>query len=271
MHRPAELVHIAFDTSKDVLVAGVLRPGEETLTIDRFFNDEPSIRRFVKGFPSPAAIRTCYEAGPLGYELYRLLGSLGVSCQVIAPSLIPLAPGDRVKTDKRDARRLVRQFRAGELVAVRVPSKKEGAVRDLCRARIDAVEDLTRAKARLGHFLVRHGRIWRGGDAWTDRHRKWLGTQTFDDRVLVQTFLRYKATVEARDAELDAIEDDMRGCLELEPFAANVARLAAYRGVDRFGGLALQAEVWLRESAYAQASIVRAEREGEASPAIDPR
>lgn len=109
VQRYGEVVHIAFDTSKNVLVAGILRPGEETPTLEGVFNDEPSIRRFVRGFPEPGLLRTCYEAGPCGYELQRLLHSLEVSCEVIAPALIPVAPGDRVKTDKRDARRLVRQ------------------------------------------------------------------------------------------------------------------------------------------------------------------
>ena len=110
----SELVHVAFDSSKNTLVAGVLRPGEETPTIERVANDEPSVRRFVKGFPDPGLLRICYEAGPCGYELHRLLTSLRVPCQVIAPALLPVAPGDRVQTDKRDARRLVRQFRAGD-------------------------------------------------------------------------------------------------------------------------------------------------------------
>ena len=130
----SEVVHVAFDSSKNTLVAGVLRPGEETPTVERVANDEASVRRFVRGFPEPALLRTCYEAGPCGYELHRLLVSLKVPCQVIAPALVPIAPGDRVKTDKRDARRLVRQFRGGELVAIRVPSRHEEAVRDLCRA-----------------------------------------------------------------------------------------------------------------------------------------
>lgn len=250
MQRSADLVHVAFDTSKDQLVAGVLRPGEETPTIERIFNDEASVRRFVRGFADPAKLRTCYEAGPCGYELHRLLASLKVSCQVVAPSLIPTAPGDRVKTDKRDARRMVRQLRAGELVAIRTPSRSEEAVRDLCRARGDAVEDLTRAKNRLGHFLLRHGRIWRDGSTWTLKYRSWLGTQSFGEAAATATFRCYKATVECREAELEAIEADMATYLEAEPFADAVARLSAYRGVDRLGALVLQAEVcdWRRFS-----------------------
>ena len=134
LQQRGEVVHVAFDSSKNTLVAGILRPGEETPTIERVSNDEASVRRFLKGFVQPQLLRTCYEAGPCGYELHRLLSSLKVPCQVIAPALIPVAPGDRIKTDKRDARRLVRQFRAGELIAIRVPSRREEAVRDLCRA-----------------------------------------------------------------------------------------------------------------------------------------
>ena len=92
LQRPGELVHVAFDASKNVLVAGVLRAGEETPTVERVANDAASVRRFVKKFPEPAKLRTCYEAGPGGYELHRLLASLKVSCQVIAPALIPLCP-----------------------------------------------------------------------------------------------------------------------------------------------------------------------------------
>ena len=250
VHRCDDLVHVAFDASKNTLVAGVLHPGEETPQIDRIFNDEASIRRFVKGFPKPAKLRTCYEAGPSGYDLQRFLDSLKVHCEVITPALIPLAPGDRVKTDRRDARRLVRQFRSGELVAIRVPTRGEEAVRDLCRARGDALEDLTRAKNRLGHFLLRHGRIYRGATAWTFKHRDWLGQQTFDDPALTKTLSRYRATVECREAELAGIEADLAPYYEKEPFAESVRRLAAYRGVDFLGGLVLQAEIcdWRRFS-----------------------
>ncbi|MGH9294457.1 MAG: IS110 family transposase [Acidimicrobiales bacterium] len=244
------LVHIAFDMSKDLLVAGVLRSGEEAPAIERIFNDEPSVRRFVRGFSDRGALRTCYEAGPGGYELHRLLASMKVPCEVIAPALIPTAPGDRVKTDTRDARRLVRQFRAGELVAIRVPTRAEEAVRDLCRARGDAVEDLTRAKNRLGHFLLRHGHVWRDGSTWTLKHRSWLGTRTFEEPAARSTFSRYKATVECREAELEGIEADLAMFFDADPFCGPLRRLSAYRGVDHLGGLVLQAEVcdWRRFS-----------------------
>ena len=248
VHPADEVVHVAFDASTATLVAAILRPGEESATTTRVANDEPAIRRFVKGFPEPTRLRTCYEAGPTGYALQRLLGSLGVPCLVVAPSLIPTAPGNRVKTDTRDARHLVRQFRSGELTAVRVPTPAEEAVRDLCRARGDGVEDLTRAKNRLEAFLLRHGRVYRAGSTWTFRHRYWLAAQSFDDPALRTTFGRYLATVECREVERAAIEADLAPYLERDPFAEPVRRLTAYRGVDRLGALVLQAEVcdWRR-------------------------
>jgi transposase len=176
-----------------------------------------------------------------------MLLSLGVAREVIAPALIPLAPGDRVKADKRDAKRLVRQFRAGELVAIGVPSERDEAVRDLCRARGDAVEDLTRAKNRLGYFLLRHGRVY-SGTSRTFKHRNWLGNQSFDQPALRTTFSRYRATVECPETELGAIEADLATYVDTEPVATPVRRLSAYRGMNRLGALVLQAEVceWRR-------------------------
>jgi transposase len=199
-------------------------------------------------------LRACYEAGPTGFELARLLASMGVGCQVIAPSLIPKAPGDKVKTDRRDCRRLARLHRAGELVCVRIPTVQEEAVRDLCRTRSDMVQDLTRARNRLGKFLLRHGRVWRGGATWTLKHQAWLGSQRFELPAMAQTFGHYLAVVEVRNAQLDAVEADLAGWCDRAPFDWQVARLAAYRGITRLGALTLAAEVadWRRFATASQ-------------------
>jgi len=164
------------------------------------------------------------------------------------PLADPQGPGDKVKTDKRDCRRLARLHRAGELVAIRVPSPLEEAVRDLCRARADMVEDLTRARNRLSKFLLRHDRIWRDGSAWTHKHESWLAAQSFDEPSLAATYGHYRAVVATRDAQLAAVEADLVGWFDREPFAEPVHRLGAYRGVTHMGALALQAEVcdWRR-------------------------
>jgi transposase len=154
---------------------GILAPDQQVPEVDRIIHDEPSIRRLVGRLGDPRRLRACYEAGPTGFELARLLHQMGVCCEVIALSLIPKAPGDKVKTDRRDCRRLARLHRAGELVAIRIPTLAEEAVRDLCRTRADMVADRTRARHRLGRFLLRHGRVWRGGaTAWTQAHERWL-------------------------------------------------------------------------------------------------
>lgn len=242
------VVHLGLDVHKNTISVAVLDPGEETPRVDKISSDEDAVRHLIARFEDPARLRACYEAGPTGYELARQLTGLGVRCEVIAPSLIPTAPGDRVKTDARDCRRLARLHRAGELVAVRVPTTAEEGVRDLCRARADMVIDTTRAKHRLGKFLLRHGRVWRGGDNWTLKHRAWIAAQRFDDPAQRATFAHYRATLEAREAAVTAIEADLAGWFTAAPFAEQVTRLAAYRGLTRLGALTLASEVcdWRR-------------------------
>jgi transposase len=250
-----DAVHLGMDVHRDSISVGILNPGHERPDVEKIFNDEESVRRLIGRFPDPKLLRTCYEAGPTGFDLARLLRSMAVSCDVIAPSLIPKAPGDKVKTDKRDCRRLARLHRAGELVAIRIPTALEEAVRDLCRTRADMVEDLTRARHRLSKFLLRHSRVYRDGSPWTIKHEGWLAGQRFDEPALAVTFGHYRATVLARDAALAAVEADLAGWLEREPFATPVRRLGAYRGITRMGALSLQAEVcdWRR---FARAASV---------------
>jgi transposase len=243
-----EPIHLGLDVHRDTISVGILEPDQQVPEVDRIPHDEPSVRRLVGRLGHPRRLRACYEAGPTGFELARLLHTMGVDCQVIAPSLIPKAPGDRVKTDKRDCRRLARLHRAGELVAIRIPTLAEEAVRDLCRTRADMVQDRTRARHRLGKFLLRHGRIWRGGNAWTGTHERWLVGQHFDEPALAATYSHYRAVLHTRDAQLDAIQADLAGWQDRPPFAEQVARLSAYRGVTWLGALTLAAEVadWRR-------------------------
>lgn len=241
-------IHLGLDVHRDSISVGILLPDQQVPEVDRIAHDETSVRRLVGRLGDPRRLRACYEAGPTGYDLARLLASMGVSCEVIAPSLIPTAPGDRVKTDARDCRRLARLHRAGELVAIRIPTPTEEAVRDLCRTRADMVADRTRARHRLSKFLLRHGRVWRGGVAWTQTFDRWLASQRFNEEALTTTFRHYQAVLEVRDAQLDAVEADLAVWQDRAPFADQVARLAAYRGVTRLGGLMLASEVgdWRR-------------------------
>jgi transposase len=240
--------HLGLDVHKDTISVAILAPDRDGPDVERIAHDEASIRRLVGRLGDPRWLRACYEAGPTGYELARLLAGMGVRCEVIAPSLIPKAPGDKVKTDRRDCRRLARLYRAGELVAIRIPSVQEEAVRDLCRARADLVQDRTRARHRLSKFLLRHGRPWRGGSAWTLTHERWLLGQRFDEPALRATYGHYRAVLDARDAQLAAIDADLATWQDLPPFADAVHRLATYRGITRLGALTLASEVcdWRR-------------------------
>ena len=239
----AGLIHLGMDTSKNTIVVATLLPGEQDPVTDRIANEEAAVRRLVGRFADRSALRCWYEAGPGGYELYRLLASMGVTCQVVAPSLIPKGSSDKVKTDRRDSRRLARLGRAGELTPVRVPGPAEEAVRDLVRARAAVLEDRKRAQQRLTAVLMRHGRIWRGATYWTRAHREWIAAQRFGEPALATAISYYRATLAVREAELAAVEAELAPWAAREPLAPAVARLGCYRGIAELGGLTLAAEV----------------------------
>ena len=155
----AGAIHLGMDTSKKTIVVATLMPGEQIPVTERIANEEAAVRRFIARLGDPSQLR-CYEAGPGGYDLYWLLTSMGVACEVVAPSLIPKGGSDKVKTDKRDACRQARLLRAGELTPVRVPTRAEEAVRDLVRVRAGLLADRKRAQQRLTAVLMRHGCIW---------------------------------------------------------------------------------------------------------------
>ncbi len=243
----AELIHLGMDTSMNEIVAGVLRPGEEMPVVSRIPNDKESIRRLIGRFPDRRLLSACYEAGPGGYELHRLLTSMGVACDVVAPSLVPKGASDKVKTDRRDAVRLTLMHRAGLLTAIRVPSPAEEAVRDLVRARGDLLDDRKRMQQRLNAVLLRHGQAWRGAK-WTYAHRVWVDRQVFDEPALAEAFALYRGGLDAREAELRAAEARLAAWAGRDPLAGPVARLGAYRGIAQLTGLTLAAEVvdWRR-------------------------
>jgi len=238
------LVHLGMDVSKDSISVAVLPPDKDVAEVDKIFHDTDSVRRLIKRLGRPNGLWACYEAGPTGYDLQRLLATLGVKCDVVAPSLIPKSSGDKVKTDRRDARRLAGLHRAGALTPIAVPTPVQEGVRDLVRTRGDMVQDLTRARNRLSGFLLRHSVVWRGGSQWTDRHRRWLQAQCFDDKALASTYAHYLATVRLRSTALEAVEADLVPYCSAEPFGTQVVRLAAYRGVTNIGALCLAAEVF---------------------------
>jgi transposase len=191
---------------------------------------------------APGPVRVCYEAGPCGYALQRQLTKGRVSCVVIAPALMPRKPGDRVKTDKRDARKLAELFRAGLLTTVQPPTPAEEAVRDLARARDDARDDVQRARHRLGKLLLRRG-LHYAGKNWTKAHRQWIKTIHWEhaaERAVVDDYLLAIDQVESRLVELDV---QLTETAQTEPYREPVGWLRCFRGIDTLTAMLILAEL----------------------------
>jgi transposase len=228
---------------KDLFIAMLI--GTQTVPVTWTVPNVPNaVRRLVRKLEraAPGPVRACYEAGPCGYALQRQLTTPRVTCQVIAPALVPRKPGERVKTNRRDARKLVELLRAGLLTEVRPPTPEEEAVRDLCRARDDAREDLQRSRHRLGKLLLRRGLHYPGRN-WTRAHRQWIdGLEWSQDaeRVVVDDYLLAIDHVEARLSELDARLTDIA---QTDPYREPVAWLRCFRGIDTLTAILIVAEL----------------------------
>jgi transposase len=188
-------------------------------------------------------LRFCYEAGPCGYGLHRLLSRLGHDCAVVAPSLIPKKPGDRVKTNRRDAAMLARLHRAGELTSVWVPDAAHEAMRDLVRARATAGRVLTKARQHLTGFLLRHGRSYAGARAWTLAHRRWLTTVRFDHPAQQIVMQDYIHAVEDAEKRIIRLVEQIEMLLEHWSMARVVKAIQAMRGVAFVNAVTIVAEI----------------------------
>src|SRR5437764_1737020 len=200
---------------------------------------EEAVERALRRWPS---VRCCYEAGATGFGLYRHLVARGIDCAVVAPGLVPQRPGERVKTDPRDARKLARLHAGGLLEPIHVPSPELEAARDLVRAREDARLDRMRDRHRLSKFCLRHGRLL-PTSSWTVTRRIWLGEQRFEHAAEQITFDVYVHAVDLVDAPIDALERAIRETAEQGQSRALVARLRCLRGIDTLTALALVAEI----------------------------
>src|SRR6266496_1130616 len=175
---------VGLDVHAETIAVGVAEPGGEVRSLGTIPNTPEAVRRLVKKLGPPETLRVCYEAGPTGYVLYRQLTALGVGCAVVAPTLVPVKAGDRVKTDRRDAAKLARSYRSGDLTAVWVPDAAHEALRDLVRAREDARQDQHRARQRLGKCLLRHGQRPPESvkKSWTQKYMTWIQEQVHFDQ-----------------------------------------------------------------------------------------
>ena len=212
------------------------------LVVRGLAGDTAQVVAFCAALPGPTKV--AYEAGPTGFGLARALEAAGVGCVVAAPGKIERPAQDRVKTDRRDAERLVRLLMIGALHAVRVPSGGEEALRDLVRAREDLRGDLMRARHRLGKLLLRHDVRYDGaGDNWTARHRDWLGRLELPGRGAQVTLADYLGAIDTLVVRRDTLETAIAELVPGSPWAQTVARLRCLRGIDTLSAVGLCAEI----------------------------
>ena len=235
---------ISFDQHKFSIVAGVLPPDGGKPEVCRIETTEKAIRRFIEKQGGPDGLSVCYEAGPGGFALWRLLTRIGVACDVVAPSLIPVRAGDRVKTDRRDAKKLVSLYRAGMLRFVHPPTAELEGLRDLLRARDDLRGARLAARNRVLKQLLRHGRIYREGKtAWTKLHRAWLARQRLDDPLAQEALEQLLIHVDGIERQLDTLDARLAEIAGSERWGAQVQILTRFRGIATITALGLIAEI----------------------------
>jgi transposase len=243
---PPNLHYVGLDVHAETIAVAVAEPDGAVRPLGIISNHPEAIAKLVRKLGPREHLRVCYEAGPCGYVLYWQLTRLGVSCDVVAPTLIPTKAGDRIKTDRRDAERLARCFRAGDLTPVWVPDAATEALRDLVRARQAAKQDQLRARHRLGKFLLRHGRRPpEGMRAWTQRHRAWLASVRFEAPAQQATLLDYLTEVDHAADRIGRLEAAIDQAVVVAPAALQtvIAALQTLRGIKQMAAATVVSEV----------------------------
>jgi transposase len=237
---------LGLDVHAETIAVAIAEPDGEVRSLGTIANRAESLRKLVKKLGPVEHLRACYEAGPTGYVLYWHLAELGVACEVIAPTLVPMKAGDRVKTDRRDAERLARSYRSGDLTAVWVPDEGSEALRDLVRAREAAKQDQLRARHRLSKFLLRSGqRPAAGMKAWTLGYMAWVRQLGFKQVAQESARLDYLHEVEHMAERVKRLEQAITEAVRLaSPTLQEViCGLQALRGVAQISAVTIAAEL----------------------------
>jgi transposase len=233
---------VGMDDHAATIVVAVLR-NEEAAPAERFTvsNDEKGLKELIKRLQAlKGEVRCVYEAGPCGYGLQRRLMKVGIRCDVAAPSLTPQRAGQRVKTDRRDALKLAEMLRGQMLTMVTIPDIEREALRDLVRAREDAVEDLLRARNRLSRLLLRHGLQYREGNRWTRAHWRWINAVRLEQGHTQEALNNYITVVNSCADRVEALTKLLKTASE--EHAQVIGRYSALRGVDWLTAVTIYAE-----------------------------
>lgn len=234
---------VGLDVHADSIAIAVAEGGGRRAQPEILATIPHDVPRLLKQLRQLGRIKCCYEAGPTGFNLQRVLVKAGIECAVVAPSLVPGSPGQRVKTDRRDAVKLARFLRSGDLTPVHVPDAATEAMRDLERARTDAVKAERAARLQLSHFLLRHGRRYPGKRAWTQEHFRWIKAQQFEHEAQRRVLDDYLETVLSLRDRITRFTVSVGELVESWHLRPVVKALEAMRGISTIAAVTLAAEI----------------------------
>lgn len=234
------------DVHKEKIVVAESKTKGQSEIIGEYENTQAGLKKMIKMLSKRKKeneIKICYEAGPCGFAVKRILNKSGFSCEVIAPSLIPVQGGNRVKTDQRDAKKLARYYQAGELTMIYVPDEEQESVRNLVRSREDVKEDIRRYKQRIGHFLLRNGIKFSGKSNWTEMYKTWvkkIQLKTETDQFVLEHYMNTLEMLELQQKEQTEKIEEMA---KTEEYKEKVNALCAYRGIGTLTAMIFISEI----------------------------
>ncbi len=252
MSKSDSLVFVGMDVHQDSVTLAVFEgAGKEPPIVQKLPNDLRKLRRFFDRWAERGLVRTCYEASGAGYILYRELTEWGYACEIIAPSMTPIRPGEQRKHDRRDAIMLARLYRAGELVPIRVPSPKDERIRDLVRCRETFQRELLRSRHYILKFLSRRGFVFRGGGRWGPKHRAWLERLLHEQRLAPEdraVYSEYLALMDYKVGRRDELDRRIEEVAFSDAYRAPVRRLSCFWGISTLSAMTLVTEIgdWRR-------------------------
>lgn len=237
------IAYVGLDVHKDSISAALYVENERDPKIEKSFSNEPNaIKKIFERWMQGYDLRCCYEASSCGYVLQRMFTEMGVVCEIAAPSLIPVRPGDHYKTDRLDAKKLARLYRAGELTFIRIPTKNEESVRDLVRCRETMQKEVTRARHYILKFLQRHGVVYRDGENWTEKHWRYLMSLRFKEIEGI-VWQEYLCLLQYAMNRLEDIDKKIEEIAFSDAYKEIVGKMRSLRGIATHTAMVLATEI----------------------------